>query len=63
MSQDEKGKRFLELIDEQNKIQWNIIKNLSLLINSNWNSQTIQKELESLLSQHSKISKELNEDI
>lgn len=62
MSQDEKGKRFLELIDEQNKIQWSIIKNLSLLINSNWNSSTIQKELESLLSQHSEISKELNEE-
>jgi len=25
MNDDEKGKRFLELIDDQNNLQWNII--------------------------------------
>jgi len=25
MNDDEKGKRFLELIDDQNNLQWNIV--------------------------------------
>ena len=60
MSEDEKGKRFLELIDQQNNIQWNIITKLILLVNSKWNSSQLQIELESLLEKHSKITKELN---
>ena len=38
MDDDEKGKRFLELIDEQNNLQWSTIVKISALINSNWNS-------------------------
>ena len=34
MNDDEKGKRFLELIDEQNNIQWSIVTKLSALIKS-----------------------------
>ena len=60
MSEDEKGKRFLELIDQQNNIQWNIIAKLTLLIQSNWNSSKLHIELESLVEQHAKITKELN---
>ncbi|HSB83143.1 MAG TPA: hypothetical protein VLD64_01475 [Nitrosarchaeum sp.] len=60
MSEDEKGKRFLELIDQQNNIQWNIITKLILLVNSKWNSSQLQIEIESLLEKHSKITKELN---
>ena len=60
MDDDEKGKRFLELIDEQNNIQWSIIAKISALINSNWNSTDIQNELEALVEKHSKITKELN---
>lgn len=60
MSEDEKGKRFLELIDEQNNLQWNIIEKLVLLIKQNWNSSEIQKDLENLVESHSTITKELN---
>jgi len=60
MSEDEKGKRFLELIDEQNNLQWKIIEKLILLIKQNWGSSEIQKELEYLVENHSTITKELN---
>jgi len=60
MDDDEKGKRFLELIDEQNNLQWSTIAKISALINSNWNSTDLQNELEALVEKHSKITKELN---
>ena len=60
MSEDEKGKRFLELIDKQNNIQWSIISKLTALVKSEWNSVDIKNELESLVNQHSEITKELN---
>ncbi|MFQ5781975.1 MAG: hypothetical protein ACE5GR_02830 [Nitrosopumilus sp.] len=60
MDDDEKGKRFLELIDEQNNLQWSIVAKLSLLIKSKWSSNEIQNELETLVDNHSKITKELN---
>jgi len=60
MNDDEKGKRFLELIDEQSNIQWSVVAKLSSLITSKWDSEELQKELESLVEKHSKITKELN---
>ena len=60
MDDDEKGKRFLELIDKQNNLQWSIVSKLSLLIKSKWNSSELQNELEALVDEHSKITKELN---
>lgn len=60
MSEDEKGKRFLELIDQQNNVQWTIVSKLTLLIKSKWNSSQIQTEIESLIESHSEITKELN---
>ena len=60
MNDDEKGKRFLELIDEQNNLQWSVVAKLSALINSNWNSSDLQKQLEELVIKHTKITKELN---
>ena len=60
MSEDEKGKRFLELIDKQNNIQWSIISKLTALVKSEWNAEDIKNELESLVNQHSEITKELN---
>ena len=60
MSEDDKGKRFLELIDEQNNLQWSIIEKLTFLIKDQWNSSEKQKELESLVEKHSSITKELN---
>ena len=60
MSEEEKGKQFLELIDEQNSLQWNIISKLNLLIKSEWDSISIKNELELLVNQHSEITKKLN---
>lgn len=60
MSEDEKGKRFLELIDQQNNVQWSIVTKLTLLIKSKWNSSQLQNEIESLIASHSEITKELN---
>ncbi len=60
MSEDDKGKRFLELIDEQNNLQWSIIEKLTFLIKDQWNSPEKQTELESLVNKHSEITKELN---
>jgi uncharacterized coiled-coil protein SlyX len=60
MNDDEKGKRFLELINEQNNFQWSIIAKLSSLINSKWNSVELQNELTTLIEKHSKITKEIN---
>ncbi len=61
MNDDEKGKRFLELIDEQNNLQWSIAAKLSSLISSKWNSIELQNELETLVENHSKITKELKQ--
>ena len=60
MDDDEKGKRFLELIDEQNNLQWSVFVKLSSLINSKWDSVKLKNELETLVVEHSKITKELN---
>ena len=59
MNDDEKGKQFLELIDEQNNLQWSIVVKLSSLINSKWNSIELQNELVTLVEKYSKIIKEL----
>ncbi|MDH3696353.1 MAG: hypothetical protein OEQ15_03460 [Nitrosopumilus sp.] len=60
MNDDEKGKRFLELIDEQNNLQWSVVVKLSSLINSKWDSVKLKDDLETLVAEHSKITKELN---
>ncbi|MGI9568096.1 MAG: hypothetical protein ACR2LL_13965 [Nitrosopumilus sp.] len=60
MDDDEKGKRFLELIDEQNNLQWSIVARLSSLINKQWDSIELQNELEVLVQNHTKITKDLN---
>ena len=60
MNDDEKGKRFLELIDEQNNLQWSVFVKLSSLINSKWDSVKLKDELETSVAEHSKITKELN---
>lgn len=60
MSEDEKGKKFLELIDQQNNLQCSIVTKLTLLIKSNWNSSQLQNEIKLLVESHSEITKELN---
>ena len=60
MDDDEKGKEFLKLIDDQNTAQWNIVAKLSSLIKSEWNSIELKTELETLVKDHYKITKDLN---
>jgi len=60
MNNDEKGKQFLELIDEQNNLRCSIVTKVSSLINSKWNSIELQNELETLIEKYSKITKEIN---
>ena len=60
MNDDEKGKQFLELINEQNNLQLSIVVKLSSLITSKWNSIELQNELITLVEKHSKITKEIN---
>jgi uncharacterized coiled-coil protein SlyX len=60
MNDDEKGKRFLELINDQNNVQLSVIAKLSSLITSEWNSEKLQEDLKTLVEKHSEITKELN---
>ena len=60
MDNDEKGKEFLKLIDDQNTVQWNIVAKLSSLIKTEWNSIELKNELETLVKNHYKITKDLN---
>ena len=60
MDDDEKGKEFLKLIDDQNTVQWNIVAKLSSLIKSEWNSIELKSEIETLVNDHYKITKDLN---
>jgi len=60
MDEDEKGKEFLKLIDDQNTVQWNIVAKLSSLVKVEWNSIELKTELETLVKDHYKITKDLN---
>ena len=60
MDDEEKGKQFLKLIDDQNNIQWQIVAKLTSLISSDWNSEELKTELKKIVENHSEITKELN---
>ena len=60
VNDEEKGARFLKLIDDQNNIQWKIVAKLTSLISSKWNSEELKNELKTLIENHSEITKELN---
>lgn len=61
MNDDEKGQKFLELIDKQNTLQLAIIQNLSILIQTSWSDEKYKAKLESLMLEHKSISAQLNE--
>lgn len=60
MDDEEKGKQFLKLIDDQNNIQWQIVAKLTSLISSEWNSEELKTDLKKIVENHSEITKELN---
>lgn len=57
---DERGKYFLGLIDEQSKIQWNIVAKLTALMGRDWNSDVLRSEIKDLVERHAEITRELN---
>ena len=60
MDDDQKGKEFLKLIDNQNTVQWNVVAKLASLIKSEWNSTELKTELEALVKDHYRITGDLN---
>ena len=60
MDNDEKGKEFLKLIDDQNTVQWNILAKLSSSVKVEWKSTELKNELKTLVKDHYKITKDLN---
>ena len=60
MDDDKKGKEFLKLIDDQNTVQWNIVAKLSSLVKVEWKSTELKNELKTLVKDHYKITKDLN---
>ena len=44
----------------KNTVQWNIVAKLSSLIQTEWNSPELKNELENLVKDHYKITKDLN---
>ena len=55
-----KRKEFLKLTDDQNTVQWNVVVKLSFLIKTEQNSTELKTELETLVKNHYKITKDLN---
>ncbi len=56
----EKGEQFLQLVNEQNDLQWSIVSKLSALIKADWQSDDIKVELTRLVERHIEITKQLN---
>ena len=57
---DSKGEQFLQLINEQNNLQWSIIHKISTLIKADWQSDDIKEELVQLTRRHIEITEQLN---
>ena len=58
---DQKGVRFLELVDKQNTLQQAMVSKLTALISThNWNSDELKTELEDMAKEHSDITREIN---
>lgn len=60
-SEEEKGRRFLELVDKQSTLQQAIVSKLTRLVNEyNWNSDEMRAEIYNQIQEHSKITREIN---
>lgn len=59
--QDEKGRRFLELIDKQSSLQQVMISKLVALIEVHgWDSEDLRADLTDLTREYSGITREIN---
>ena len=58
---EEKGRRFLELVDSQSTLQQAIASKLTRLISEHgWDSEALRAELADLVREHSRVTKEIN---
>lgn len=58
---EEKGRRFLELIDKQSTLQQAIASKLTRLISEHgWDSDAMRAELADLVREHSQVTVEIN---
>ncbi len=59
--EEEKGRRFLELVDRQNTLQQAIASKLTRLISEHgWDSDALRAELAGLIAEHSQVTGEIN---
>lgn len=59
--EEEKGKRFLELVDRQSTLQQAIASKLTRLISKHgWDSDALRAELADLVREHSQVTGEIN---
>ena len=56
---EDKGKRFLELVDEQSNLQWSIVTEIAKLAKLDWESPEIQAKLEAQIQRHEEITRDL----
>jgi len=59
--EEEKGRRFLELVDRQSTLQQAIASKLTRLISEHgWDSDALRAELADLVREHSQVTGEIN---
>lgn len=59
--EEEKGRRFLELVDKQSTLQQAIASKLTRLISEHgWDSDALRAELADLIAEHSQVTREIN---
>lgn len=59
--EEEKGRRFLELVDKQSTLQQAIASKLTRLISEHgWDSDALRAELADLIREHSQVTGEIN---
>ncbi|MCG8532871.1 MAG: hypothetical protein MI749_19740 [Desulfovibrionales bacterium] len=59
--EEEKGRRFLELVDRQSTLQQAIASKLTRLISEHgWDSDALRAELADLVAEHSQVTGEIN---
>ena len=59
--EEEKGKKFLELIDKQSTLQQAMIARLTVLVTKhNWNSDDLKSDIQDMILEHSEITRKIN---
>lgn len=60
-SDEEKGREFLELIDKQSTLQQAMIAKLTILVTKHdWDSDDLKSEIQSMIQEHSEMTRKIN---